>query len=101
MNLQVQRECGCGFWDCSKCYAAPSKGGRSTAIAVTIYSKDKHGVLSQIESWDVLGVIHSGSRGKEYQLGKKDDGTIHKVCHAPGTRIRSALTSGQRIVYHY
>ncbi len=101
MNLQMQSECGCGTWDCSRCYVAPVRRKKTTATAVTIYSEDEHGVFSQIESWDVLGVVDSGSRGREYQLGKKDEGLIHKVCRAPGTRIRSALTSGQRIGYHY
>ena len=31
------------------------------------------------EMWDVRGVVRSGSRGKEYQLGKPGDGRIHRV----------------------
>ncbi len=100
MNLQTQGNCVCGVWDCSKCYIPPANNHK-TAVAVTIYKRDAEGCFTEAENYDVLGVTESGSRGKEYQLGHKEDGLIHRVCHMPRFRIRSALTSGQRIVYHY
>jgi len=69
------------------------------AKKVTIYKQDRLGRFSIRQTWDVLGVTESGARGKEYALGKS--GAIHRVCHAAPFGAGSALTSGQRIVYHY
>jgi hypothetical protein len=69
------------------------------AKKVTIYSQDTRGLLSVRQTWDVLAVTESGAKGKEYALGKR--GIIHRVCGAAPFGVGSALTSGQRIVYHY
>lgn len=56
------------------------------------------------EMWDVFGVVRSGSRGKEYQLGKPGDSHIHRVCYAPEyiTGDGSTLTTcGETLSYYY
>ena len=73
----------------------------SNPTQVTIYAKDNLGRFSQSVTYDVLGVTYSGSRGNEYRLGHKEEGLVHRVCSKPEFKVRSALASGQRIVYHY
>jgi len=49
----------------------------------------------------VVGVVESGSRGREYQLAALGSTQVVRVCHAPRRRVRAATTGGSRIQYEW
>ena len=57
--------------------------------------KDASVVEIDGEKYQVVGKIHSPSRGEEYQLSKWD-GKIHRVCYAVPAGCK-VLTNGQHI----
>ena len=52
--------------------------------------------------WEVKGIVRSGSRGKEYQLGKFGDSRIHCLCYAPECKTDNKIfCCGQSHKYNY
>lgn len=50
------------------------------------------------DCYSVADLIHSPSRGWEYLL-RNHRGLISRVCHAPPHKVRSAYTSGEKLIY--
>ena len=72
------------------------------AIYVVIHKLDENKKPSGPgKRWEVLWVVDSQGRDREYQLGLEDDDHVHRVCYAPSTRARAVITSNERIEYHY
>lgn len=65
--------------------------------------KDPVAVTVDGKRYDIVGRLHSGSRGHEFQLRDPESNLLIRVCWAPspGVRAGAVHTSGNDLVFIY
>ena len=72
------------------------------AIYVVIYKLDENKKPSgRGRRYEVVGVLESQARGREFQLCREGENKVCRVCYGPSTRAKAVITSSERIEYHY
>ena len=72
------------------------------AIYVVIYQLDTNKKPSgRGRRYEVVGVLNSQARGREFQLCREGENKVCRVCYGPSTRAKTVITNSERIEYHY